>query len=155
MYQLSFALTFSRGRYTRDLNSTRNTHLIAYKPQGDKYETAVAFDSIQIVKESWLEACDKQQARVAEDGHLFVLSEKPQNTVMSLKQALDQQLMDQKYHSSVFSACYFHLVGFTEDSDLHVKIGRLIRAGLGTIYWEFNDAISHVIVNDGTDESVR
>jgi len=136
------------------LNSTRNTHLIACQTQGDKYETALAFENIRIVKASWLEACDKEQVKASEDDHRF-LSEKPKITAMSLEQALDQQLRDRKQHLSVFSACQFHLVGFKEDSDVHVKLGRLIRAGLGTIYWEFNEAISHVIVNDGTDESVR
>lgn len=49
----------------------------------------------------------------------------------------------------------FLLIGFDENSEERLQMGQLIRKGWGTIYWEMNDTISHLIVADGCEESVR
>lgn len=47
------------GRYTRELNTAKTTHLVAEAPSGDKYRTAVASGRVVVVAPSWLEACER------------------------------------------------------------------------------------------------
>jgi hypothetical protein len=59
---------------------------------------------------------------------------------------------------SIFSACQFYFLGFADDDadqSLSNSISRLIRRGMGTIYWHANHAITHIVVQDGCDESTR
>jgi hypothetical protein len=46
----------------------------------------------------------------------------------------------------IFSGCQFCLLGFS--SDEAIELGRLIRRGLGTIHWQLQEGVSHVIVKD-------
>jgi hypothetical protein len=66
------------GQSTRDLDVRTNTHLVAYKPTGDKYWSAVLsnqkntnsiHNNIRIVKPSWLEASWKCRTFVDETDH--------------------------------------------------------------------------------------
>jgi hypothetical protein len=64
----------------------------------------------------------------------------------------------------LLSSCQFFLLGFDsppttkgEDlncffSEIHFAIARLIRRGLGTIYWELNRSVTHIVMNDDLDE---
>ena len=82
----------------------------------------------------------------------------------------------------LFMSCCFHLVGFEEDEWMnttcshnttnsindssssllgsHEKDGkgdllRLIRRGMGTIFWDVHESVTHVIVADGSDAKTR
>ena len=96
------------------------------------------------------------------------IKEQQQQLVM----ALDQALLPQKDESNsgspesvvvvgfpvpLFSSCQFYLVGFdTEEADLErTKLCRLLRRGMGTIFWDFHEGITHVIVYDQCDDAVR
>jgi hypothetical protein len=154
---------FSPDSYTRDLNSTQNTHLIASIREGAKYETALSFPHIKIVNAAWLDACARKKERVPESNYHLVAAgdcvddanNTNSDTFQSLSDALKSPDMVERRDSTLFSPCHFYLVGFEVDSDLHVSLCRWIRRGLGTIYWEINHSVSHIIVNDNCDESIR
>jgi len=177
-------LTGSCGiRYTRAFNSTQNTHLVCTSATGPKYEAALLShpEKIQIVRPSWLDACARadRQTRVAEREHYWEPHQEGEekrneagnkeganeNTTaqlpsVSLQDTIAEQLSCPENcrikNCTLFSSCKLHLVGFEDGSETHIQLGRLIRRGLGTIFWEFNvDSVSHVIVNDGCDISVR
>jgi hypothetical protein len=151
------------------LNSTQNTHLIASVPEGAKYETALSFPHMQIVKRTWLDTCARDKTRVPESDHHLVVAEEDgggsvdggsininnSNKFQSLSEALKSSDMVQRTDSTLFSSCHFYLVGFEVDSDLYLSLSRWCRRGLGTIYWEISPSISHIIVNDNCDESIR
>ena len=125
----------------------------------------------------WLQACSTKGHWVDEEPYLLVHKkvEVPTDNMqthqnkVSLLAALDQRIsaMDEEpLHNDkqflLFSGCKFCLVGF-EQSDHYsaeeeaVKLlGRLIRRGMGTIFWELQDnAITHVVVKDQTDVAMR
>ena len=52
--------------YRRDLVTQKTTHLIAEKPEGEKYIQAKKCLHIEIVTPKWLVMCAKQQQRVSE-----------------------------------------------------------------------------------------
>jgi hypothetical protein len=124
---------------------------------------------MQIVKPAWLDACARNKARVPESNHQLGVavgdvggddSSINMNTsnsdkFLSLSEALESSDMVERRDSTLFSSCHFYLVGFEVDSDLHLLLCRWIRRGLGTIYWEISPSISHIIVNDNCDESIR
>jgi hypothetical protein len=56
---------------------------------------------------------------------------------------------------SLFECHQFYLLGFEEDIELKQKLGKLIRRGLGTIYWEMNDDVTIMILHDTCDDSLR
>lgn len=154
-------------RFTRDLNSMENTHLVASEAVGAKYEAAVRLGTLQIVRPSWIEACWKQQKFVdccehflrepQKKNDICLLSKQPQ--LLSLEEALNQQLdATSRSDSWLFSACHFCVVGFNDDDAVFAKLARLIRRCMGTIYWENcdQDVITHAIVsNDYMDEATR
>lgn len=75
----------------------------------------------------------------------------------------------------LFSACFFFLVGFCEDIPndgkgdgdftthqhdtngmaIKQKCLRLVRRCMGTVVWDLNESITHVIVKDGCDPKLR
>ena len=165
-------------RFTRDLDVTRNTHLVACKPEGAKYDAACAANNmqlssrrqskeahlIQIVKGSWLESCEESLKRVKEGPHRFdnKLVANTNTTcesapIVSLIDSLNEQLEPGTSRAGdIFATCNFFLVGFDEEADpVNLTLGRLIRRGLGTIFWEFHEGITHVIVHDHASEAIE
>jgi hypothetical protein len=153
-------------RYTRDLNSTQNTHLIASTAAGEKYEAALTFSHIEIVSPVWVDTCARKNARVGERSYQLCSSgiEEDQPTgvdsnkkeqLLSLADELESADMIERRNSVLFSSCHFYIVGFKVDSDVQLQLSRWIRRGLGTIYWEISPSITHIVVNDDCEESVR
>jgi hypothetical protein len=151
------------GIYTRDLDVSKNTHLIAVDPVGAKYETAKTTSSIRIVQPAWLESCFGNRALIDELKYSLDLpvnmttKEVVVSTSDSLPEALDRLLSGSlnNFPSDIFLGSLFYLLDFQEHSELLFKVGRIVRRGMGTVSWEFNDSISHVIVNDSCDDSFR
>jgi hypothetical protein len=124
---------------------------------------------MQIVKPAWLDACAHDKARVPESEHHLVvaavdggvedgsisMNANNSDKFKSLSEALESSDMVERRGSTLFSSCHFYLVGFEVDSDLYFSLCRWIRRGLGTIYWEISPSISHIIVNDNCNESIR
>lgn len=125
---------------------------------------------MQIVKPAWLDACARDKARVPESSHHLAvvagdgsgmddgstnMNATNSDKLQSLSEALKSPGMVERRDSTLFSSCHFYLVGFEVDSDLYLSLCRWIRRGLGTIYWEISPSISHIIVNDNCDESIR
>jgi hypothetical protein len=124
---------------------------------------------MQIVKRTWLDACARDKARVPEGNHHLVvaagddgvdngssdMNASNSDKFQSLAEALKSSDMVQRRDSTLFSSCHFYLVGFEVDSDQYLTLSRWLRRGLGTIYWEISPSISHIIVNDNCDESIR
>jgi hypothetical protein len=142
-------------RYTRELGSEENTHLIAEQASGAKYEMAVSYPHIHIVTPSWVEFCLQNRSRVDEAAYRVGTPRKPE---VSLTKAVDTELQNtvgEDKNKLLFSSHQFYLLGFEGDNELKLKIGRLIRRGLGTIYWEMNESITHLIVHDMCDDPLR
>ena len=142
------------------MDSSQNTHLIAQVPDGPKYEAAVSCPSMIVVKPSWLEACFESMSRVLETEHSLKPDhgnpmKQQSSEPLSLPAALNQILPTASFNDRIFTSCIFLLVGFDENSEELLQLGQLIRKGWGTIYWDMNDSISHLIVADGCDEAVR
>lgn len=157
---------------------TRNTHLVAFKPEGAKYDAACAANNaqlschrrskeahfIELVQGSWLESCEKTLKRVEEGPHRFdnkLVAKKITTSeslpTVSLVDSLNEQIEPGTTpHVEIFATCNFFLVGFDEEVDpVNLSLGRLIRRGLGTIFWEFHEGITHVIVNDHASEAIE
>jgi len=144
------------GSYTRDLAES-NTHLIAAQPTGDKYEAAVTWEHIYVVKVSWIDACTKARARIPEREHLFaVTSSNALGQNESLEKVIQSLLGDTSNKPwLLFRHFCFYLVGFDIESEEYRALGRLLRAATGTIFWEYHADVTHVIVQDGTKEPTR
>lgn len=144
-------------RYARDLDTSQTTHLIALVPEGAKYETALSCRHIDIVSPAWLEACLEKKSRVDEHEYRLVsVPSPPHNNKTPLRDLINEQLIQtQQRPSMIFSSCHFLLLGFEKESDLKTKLSRLIRWGMGTIYWELNESITHVIVSNECEDEYR
>jgi twin BRCT domain len=160
--------------YTQDLNSSRNTHLVAKAPEGAKYDAALKLNSrIVTVGPVWLEDCYQQQSWI--DPPLAYHTEISMDDVKKKRSAaaavikktipdmlipsLKRQLLLEEGddHDSaaplLFIDCQFFLVGFEpEERDLMTS---LVGRGHGAIYWELHDSITHVIVKDECDDKLR
>lgn len=170
----------SGGTYTRDFQTSRNTHLIAQTSEGEKYKVAIREPSIYVVQPSWLEACFAKKCRVEEAEYSWKHDtgkrkknstsanshncKKPkQDLLSSLTQCLTMNNADQhKYLLTprpLFDSCQFYLVGFGESTNSEkerVKLSQLIRRGMGTIFWEFQEGVvTHVIVHNDSSDAVR
>lgn len=145
-------------RFSRDLNSARNTHLIANTLEGPKCEAALEFEHIHIVKPTWLIACSEQN-RLVEERQFCLRADEKQLELpkCSLVDALNERLGGKSENevSWLFSGCHFYLVGFEDDNALRISLGKLIRRAMGTIHWELHNSISHVIVNDHSGSEIR
>ncbi|CAB9513288.1 Topoisomerase (DNA) II binding protein 1 [Seminavis robusta] len=167
------------GKFTRDFHSANNTHLICENPKGAKYEAAIQVPSIQVVRPRWLEECYRQTKRVDETEYLYPTNDKRTSSsnhkdsskkrrssdkVVSLASLLDQALLlggtgggDQQ-PTPLFSTFQFYLIGFDQDATANkeqAQLCRLIRRGMGTVFWEFHPNITHVIVYDHCHDAVR
>jgi len=50
------------------------------------------------------------------------------------------------------------LVGFNADTDIAIeyqKLCKLISRGMGSIFWDYHENITHVIVHDQCDDVLR
>ena len=70
--QLQNLVEENGGKYSPDLVQDKCTHLIAAKPEGDKYEAARTWRHIEIVKQKWLEDCVRLQEKVTESRYEVV-----------------------------------------------------------------------------------
>ena len=138
--------------FIRDLDTAKTTHLIAKDPEGAKYDTAIACPTIRVVSPTWLEECVKTGKREDERLHSLTVVADNSHNFPPLEQEIEQHLQCNG-RNDLFVSCRFLLLGFNDDSD--VKLGRLIRRGKGTIYWELNEMITHIIVANDCDESRR
>lgn len=68
--------------------------------------------------------------------------------------ALVEQLLREKKRSKLFYPCRILLLGFEEEDNEVLLLEKLIRRGQGTIYYEINESITHVVVNDGSDQAL-
>jgi hypothetical protein len=150
--------------------------------RGPKFEAVKSSENVLIVDSKWLEDCLKLRRRVEERLHRvddaspsseqneetrnFIAvrpgptNERHESSGIESEASLVASLAEMLRHeiscpSILFSAGHFYLAGFTEnDRSLRNQLGKLLRRGLGTIYWDFHDGISHVIVKDGSDKSL-
>jgi hypothetical protein len=135
----------------------KNTHLIAVTAQGAKHDLAASCPRIHIVAPSWLEACSKTGKRVGETAHaLSDTTTKKPTKPLSVLSRLDEFLAAPAMElRSLFEFHKIYLLGFEEDTELKQKLGKLIRRGKGTIFWQMNEDISFMILHDTCDDSLR
>ena len=149
--------------YTREMYTDgRTTHLVAAVPKGAKYCSAITCEHVRVVRPEWLLDSVARGALLDEDGYACDGPDMP-----AIGEALDgllesERLIDEIY---VFSRCQFYLVGFdegveedgkgTEGTVVKGKLSRVIRRERGTIYWNVNEYITHIIVADGCNDSLR
>jgi len=160
------------GRYTRELNLDKNTHLITEAAQGAKYNLAVSSDPqiMHIVTPSWLSSTMENGQRACETGHLLESIINCPNgnqikTTNSSKSSLiplvDKALGEvaapsvRLLRSFLFERLQFYLVGFEGNTELKQKISRLICRGSGTIHWDMNEEISILLLCDTCDDAVQ
>jgi hypothetical protein len=142
--------------YTREFNLDKNTHLIAVAAQGAKHDLAASCPGIHIVAPSWLEACSKSGKRVGETAHALSDTTKKRTKPLSVLSRLDEFLAAPAMAlRSIFEFHKIYLLGFEEDTELKQKLGKLIRRGKGTIFWEMNEDISIMILHNTCDDSLR
>jgi hypothetical protein len=141
------------GKFARNLDTARTTHLIAQTPQGAKYETAAACPTISIVTPEWLTECFAMGKRLDEADYALV-NEPPAEEWQQeepLGDALDQ-VLEERDRNTLFYPCRFLLLGFEEDSKEANLLEKLIRRGQGTIFWELNETITHIVIQDSCDQ---
>ena len=146
----------------------QNTHLIIEQPQGAKFDLAMSSPEIYIVSPGWLDSCYRNWKRIPERD--FCVQRKPvldnrkpppptptttTGTPQSLLDQLDKALGDREEIKSVFECHFFLLLGFEEDLELKKRLGKLIRRGLGTIYWEMTESTTMMILHDTCHEAIR
>jgi hypothetical protein len=181
------------------LETQKTTHLIAERPEGDKYTQAKLWPHIEIVTPKWLEDCANKKVKLPADGFRVIddsstrtrsaqstskganmdAFQAPSFLENSLKSLLAENAV---LPNPLFSGCCFYLVGFPEEdlekigemapssvkgassnlsnghhSRMKLKIDfcRLIRRCMGTIFWEVNKDITHVIVDEESDMKTR
>lgn len=148
------------GRYARDLDTSTTTHLIAQDPEGAKYEAAMTCSNIAVVSPGWLEASVKSKRRAEESLFSWRGPEKElggeleDNMLEDLSPSLDR-LLQGLQPATLFCSCRFLLLGFEGQEELCNKFAKLIRRGRGTIYWELNELITHLIVHDDCTQEIR
>lgn len=140
--------------FTRDLDTAKNTHLIAKEPEGAKYDTAISCSRIRVVSPAWLNDCITTGLRADEKQYLLKITTE-NDEFPPLLQEIQVLLEDTGNRNSLFESCRFLLLGFQEDSQVKAKLSHLIRRGKGTIYWELNEEITHIVVADDCDETHR
>jgi len=167
------------GRYTRELNLDKNTHLITEAAEGAKFALAISSNprNIHIVTPSWLIATSEsgQRAREADhriwspmscsEGNKYDTAKSSDNF---LKSKIDNALCEtvvtkvdrdcpsglNSSRSFVFQNLHFYLIGFDGNPKLRKKISKLIRRGNGMIDWDVNDDVSILILCDACDDAL-
>lgn len=164
------------GKFIRDLVTQSTTHLIAERPEGEKYKESLRCNHICIVRPEWIEMCAKTMSKVDVSSYLLENFETStfESTSFTLYQQCQELLLEGVLPpNALFSTCSFLLLGFPavfEKNDTFVsrdtidvqtgrmirnELSRLIRRCMGTIYWEPNDFITHVIVSEYADGKTR
>lgn len=145
---------------------------------GEKIREALKHRSrIEILTPLWLETCRVERARVPErDYRIFPHSDGIHNSSgveigeYDLEEVCDRLLVPGKVPlNPLFSTCFFFLVGFSDNDDCNddnnryesnamaskQKFLRLVRRCMGTVLWDLNERITHVVVNDRCDPKVK
>ena len=156
-------VNFPAHRFSRELVRSHTTHLVTNSPEGAKYEMALRFGNgnsncpIEIVTAAWLDETNSTRRRAQEDAFRL-------NRLTALPKAALSNLLENINQSMLFADCVFHLVGFDENdtstattttTTRKVQLSRLIRRGTGTIYWDMNESVTHIVVNDGCEDVLR
>lgn len=143
------------GRFLRHFTE-ETTHLIADRPEGEKFNQAKKFH-VEIVTSKWIEACELKQEKVPSETYRLITSSKGTNRKLcpSIKLKLQEVSSINQDFSPLFSKCCFFLVGFEDYLDIKDMLGKVIRKYMGTILWKPNRMITHVIVNDGCGSATR
>jgi hypothetical protein len=171
------------GKYTRELNLDKNTHLITEIPQGAKYELASANpQTIHVVSSSWLQAATTKtdQPPLESDHGVSLTNNHPNHPTLQrhhsmsqhlstrdlstrLHQALEIDVFDNALNNTnrhlprykLFQHHQFYLLGFdNKHMEWKQKVGTLIRRAGGTIYWELNENVTMLILCDGCDTAL-
>lgn len=100
---------------------------------------------------AWLEECIQTRKRANE--RLHSLSSEV-GKCPPLEQEVDLMLQTNS-RTDLFAPCRFLLLGFDEETDIYRNLGKLMRRAKGTIYWELNEMITHIIVADDCDDCHR
>jgi twin BRCT domain len=140
------------GGFTRDLDTSKTTHLIANAPDGDKYSTAKTYPRIHVVSPDWIEQTAKSGVRAREESYLITVENVTADR--TLEEGLDQ-ILKSDARSKLFASCKFYSIGFPDESNELLKLSKLIRRGMGTNYWELNEVITHIIVQDECENVLR
>jgi hypothetical protein len=152
--------------YDANLEVGRTDILVAQTPSGPKYDAAMAH-GISVVHVAWVHACIEKGELVDETAFSLETMLRPKWLYKQLCQELEdlstskmQQLLQRYWQQQghdgendepeefleLFDACGFFLVGFPLEMERQLQ--RLIRTGMGTIYYEMQlPAVSHVIVS--------
>lgn len=149
LYAISFA---------RNFDSLQTTHLVMSREQrGEKFQEAIRFPHIHIVVSDWVEACYRKKERVSEDRYsLLKAATKDTTDRGSLETAIEDALSRmEKNDDMLFYDFKFYLAGFDKSSPTYQSLARLIRWLAGSIYWELDHAVTHIIVQEGTKDQVR
>jgi len=167
------------GRYTRELNLDKNTHLITEKAKGAKYELAVSSNPpVHVVSSSWVISTFNAGKRASEAEHglnptandsVEIPTRTTHRSNHSLISLADTALLEDVYsnkefkvgcafyhsRSVLFEKLQFYLIGFEDNPELKQKLSKLIRRGSGTIYWDMNKDISVLLVCDACDKALQ
>jgi hypothetical protein len=138
------------GAYDRNLDTSITTHLIVSAPEGAKFETAVSCPRIRIVTPQWLTESFQTRTRLNES-HYSGISQGGLWQEHPLDRQLDDVLKSDN-RNKLFYPCQFLLIGFERDLKHQLMVEKLIQRGRGTIYWELNETITHIVVMDGCDQ---
>ena len=111
---------------------------------------AAAHSKIHIVTPSWLEACEATRTRADERDHAV-----GRYTTLVRRISRLLQGFTSTNHRFLFEYHQFYLLGFDEDPELKMALGKLIRRGMGTIHWELSPDVTVLILNDGCHEALR
>lgn len=130
--------------------------MIAQSAEGAKYETALSCSRISIVTPQWLTASSIDGKRAEESKYALassiVVDDNKQDNDDPLCVSLEELLKENK-RTKLFYPCRILLLGFEECREV-LPLEKLIRRGQGTIYYEINESITHVLVNDGSDQTL-
>jgi hypothetical protein len=150
-------------RFTRNLDTSVNTHLISSAADGLKYEAAASIPSFPIVTPGWLDACAKMGQWLPEQDFLLQppsdnLAEQTVNksvVIEPLLPIIERSLRSIRPNSQLFLDCHVYLVGLDAEPEVIAKCGRLLRRGKATIHWRVSGNLTHIVVADGLDHTVR
>jgi len=168
------------GRYTRELNLDKNTHLITETAKGAKYGLAVSSNPlvIHIVTPSWLIATSEIGQRARETDHRLESTknnskENRTHTTYFAKRPLISIVNDALCEnpvtkvdndrggdvnlscSFVFEKLQFYLIGFEGNPVLKQKMSKLIRRGNGMINWDMDEDLSILLLCDTSNDALQ
>ncbi len=149
------------GKYTRELNLDKNTHLITDTAQGAKFDLAASSNPpvIHIVTASWVNSTAETGRRAREEDHNLLESTTIHDDGFRSTVSFANDALLQGGHncsrSFLFQSHQFYLMGFDGNPDLKQSVSKLIRRGNGTIYWDLNEDINILVVCDGCEDVLK